>query len=117
MPVYYIPHPIRAEAFGALPRAYGVVYQNLRLRPIVVVVTTQHTTVGAGAACRVIGYIDNVTPPATPCAYAGYLTSVGIGVLHTVMSFHVPPGWYYQVIQQAAGGNANALNQWWEWWL
>ena len=99
MPVRYIPHPIRADAYDLIAvRAYGVVYQNLRLRPIVVVVTSQHTTVGAGAACRAIAYIDQVTPPGNPVGYSGYLVSVGIGVLHGALSFHVPPGWYYQVL-------------------
>lgn len=118
MPVQYIPHPIRAEAYDLiLARAYGVVYQNLRLRPIVVVVTSQHTMVGAGALCRTIGYLANVTPPGNVVGFSGFLTAPGASVYHGVLVFHVPPGWYYQVLQQAAGGNANALNEWWEWWL
>ena len=118
MPVHYIPHPIRAEAYDLIPgRAYAVVYQNLRLRPIVCVVTSQHTTVGAGAICQVVAYTDPATPPANPCGYGGFIVSTGIGVTHSLISFHVPPGWYYQVLQAAGGGNVNALNEWWEWWL
>jgi len=118
VPVKYTPHPIRADAFDVTGvRAYAGNYQNNRLRPIVVVVTSQHTAVGAGAACRAVGYIDPTTPAANAVAYSGWLAAPGAATLHGVLSFHVPPGWYYRVLSLVAGGNANFLNEWWEWWL
>lgn len=120
MPVRYIPHPIRADAFDLIgARAYAGNYQNLRLRPIVVVVTSQHTSGGVGSQARAIAYID---PPPGPAAnavgYSGWLNAPGAGrILQGIVSFHVPPGYVYRVLSIVAGGGGNALNEWWEWWL
>ena len=83
-----------------------------------VVVVSQHTTGGAGQQARAIAFID---PPPGPAAnavgYSGWLNSPGAAILHGSISFHVPPGWVYRVLSLVAGGGANALNEWWEWWL
>jgi len=115
VPVRYIPHPIRAIINDLIPgRAYGVVYQNLTLRPIFVIVTSQHTSGGGGQRARAIAYVQNATPPTNPCDYSGWLLSPGAATLHGVCSFFVPPGFYYQVLSDVLGGGANALNEWWE---
>ena len=120
MPVEYIPHPIKANAFDRIAvRAYAGVYQNLTLRPIMVLVTSQHTSGGVGGAARAIAYID---PPPGPggnaVGYSGWLNTPGAGrVLHGQITFLVPPGWFYRVLSLVAGGGANALNEWWEYEL
>lgn len=118
MPVEYIPHPIQARAVDQIAvRAYAGNYQNTTLRPIMVLVTSQHTAGGAGQAARAIGYIDPTTPAGSAVAYSGWLLSPGAGTLHGIIVFLVPPGWYYRVLSFVAGGGANALNEWWEYFL
>ena len=114
MPVEYIPHPIKADAYDLIAtRALNVNYQNTTLRPISVQVTVQFNIVAAAQA-RAILYIDPTTPPANASAYCGYLTApIGV-VFHGYMEILVPPGWYYRVQPFVGGGNVAALNEWWE---
>ena len=115
MPVDYIPHPIRAIPNDMIAaRALNVNYQNATLRPLLVDVTTQHTVVAA-AICRAIAYLQNVTPPGAARSYVGWLIAPAAGqTYHGYMAFIVPAGWYYRVQAFNAGGNAIALNEWWE---
>jgi len=118
VPVRYIPHPIRAipiDGIVVLGRAYGVNYQNATLRPLMVIVTSQHTVGGAGQQARQMGAMDPPPgPAASAVAYGGYLNSPGAGVLHSQITFIVPAGWFYQIFSLVAGGGVNALNEWWE---
>lgn len=117
MPVNYIPHPIQAIGNQFLPggRALNTDYQNLTLRPILVIITTQHTTV-ANNDCRVIYYTGLAGWPVMNwVTSAGYVLAAPIGVaLHCSVSFLVAPGEYYHARQDDAGGNVSALNRWWE---
>jgi len=117
VPVNYIPHPIRAIINDVLVvpgRAYATIYQNTTLRPLFVLITNQHSAIAGGDQARAVAYIDPTSPPATPCAYSGWLASPAGGTLHGYFYFVVPPGWYYQVLSGVAGGGANALNEWFE---
>lgn len=118
MPVRYIPHPIRAEAYDLiLARAYAGNYQNLRLRPIMVLVTSQHNAVGLGDQARTIAFIDPTTPAGAAVSYSGMLAAPGACQVQGILVFLVPPGWYYRVLAFVGGGGTNALNEWWEYWL
>ena len=111
MPVQYIPKPIKAEQQVIGARAYLVNYQNATLRPIMVVVTSWHITVGAGA-CRVIGYNGAVNPAGVWQASGGYFVSP-IGVTnHSLLSFLVPAGYWYRVDNNDIGGNLSQINLW-----
>lgn len=117
MPVDYRAHPIQAilyDGIAAGTRAYAGNYQNTGLRPIMVLVTSQHTVGGAGQQARAVAYIDPTTPAASAVAYSGWLTSPAAAVLHGQCVFMVPPGYYYRVLSFVGGGGANALNEWWE---
>jgi len=115
VPVQYIPHPIRAIARDEIgARAYGVIYQNLNLRPFLVLNTNQHTIGNAANRCRCYARVDPTTPPGGAIAYSGYLNPPGLGVLHGFMAFIVPAGNYYDIVSDAGAGNGNALNEWWE---
>lgn len=115
MPVNYIPHPIRAIANDLLgARAYAVTYQNLTLRPLLVFITSWHIVGNAANACRVVGYMENVTPPWNPIGYGGYLNPPALATTHSFLGFIVPPGWYYRILDLSGVGNVSQINEWWE---
>lgn len=115
MPVNYIPHPIQANSRDELgARAYGVTYQNLNLRPFLVLCTSQHTVGNAANQARCYAEIGAAAPPGNILAYCGHLNPPGLGILHGFLAFLVPAGWFYRVISLAGAGNGNALNEWWE---
>lgn len=97
MPVEYIPHPIRATVTFPV-RALNTVYQNNRLRPILVIITTNHAWINVNH-CRADAYIGPTNPPLLYIADVGFFATPGGAVPQNVYhtwNFMVPAGYYYR---------------------
>jgi len=116
VPVRYIPHPIRAILNDITVGLawWPVIYQNVRLRPVLILVTTNHQVVAPGQPCFADVHVDVVTPPMQFAVSTGHIVSPGN--LNDVRNwcFMVPPGYYYTFIDQSAGGNAIFFTAVWE---
>ena len=117
MPVEYLQHPILAAPVNVLgARVYGGNYQNTTLRPMLVIVGSQHTSGGVGSQARTVAYTDAAFPPGPTVSYSGWLNAPGIGgtILHGSHVFMVPAGWWYTILSLVAGGGGNDVNSWYE---
>lgn len=112
MPVQYIPHPLQANYTNPVGRALNTVYQNLTLRPIMVLVTCWHVVGNIANTCRVIAYIGVPNPPVTWVGSGGHFVPGALSTTHSFLTFLVPPGWRYRVVTNDGVGNASQLNLW-----
>lgn len=95
-------------------RAYTTIYQNTTDRPILVLVTSQHTPNAANERARAYAAIGTTSPGGSVVGFSGFLDAPGQCVLHGQIAFIVPSKYYYRVISEVTGGAANALNEWFE---
>ena len=116
MPVQYIPHPIRATITYPV-RALDTTYQNLGLRPILVMVTVSaRCNAAVLAQAFVMVLVDPAWPPAINVAATGLpaLTRAHDERDYSVISFLVPPGQYYRLMSNVLGVGTTLTAPWWQ---
>ena len=94
--------------------AFVNVYQNNRLRPILVQVSVECTQNIVGNMARFVAYTGAGPNPANVAGYGGLrgLAGAGTGFEHFYLAFMVEPGQYYRVAADQGAGNVVALNIW-----
>ena len=116
MPFGYRKRPVKA-VITYPTRILGQVYQNTTGRPIVVIATVTCLRASVPAAfAKVICYVEDDPTPAIVTA------RVGLGVMDNfledvdqVITFAVPNGWYYSIVESVAGAGSSAtLVEWTE---
>ena len=110
------PRPVKAK-ISFPTRIVGTVYQNLTGRPLMVIIAGRYFRDTAIGACAYFsGLIDTVTPPMDIVAQEGlYDADNKMDRTHGTMTFMVPPGYYYQVVETKLGGVSGAtLVEWTE---
>lgn len=118
MPVDYKQQPIRAVANDVTgARALDVIYQNALMRPILALVNTSHRLRNAAAYCAVFVQVGPATPPNQQVTATGWIAEPGfgnLGYIYGSVTFIVPPGWYFRVVDNSPGVNISQIMDWWE---
>ena len=119
MPIQYIPHSIRAIITYPV-RLPGTIYQNLRLRPIEVIIRVNNFTVVVApnnSYASVVANVAAVTPPLVNVGEAGLpgLIRANPERAYDTFSFLVPPGWFYRASTATIGaGSGSFILEWTE---
>jgi len=115
VPVNYTPKPIKADVTFPV-RAVNTQYQNLRLRPLLVIVATTLITWAPGVDTARLTALVGAVPPLAAVDTVAHVGNVGaIDHIHNAtLTFIVPPGWYYYALEFLAGGGTNVVLSWTE---
>lgn len=96
-------------------RVFTTIYQNTsgKIRTVTITVVNTNSSAGYGYGAR--ADCHSATPPTVYVAYASMAGAVATGGWMGVLTFKVPPNWYYRLIDASGGGGTTGINYWTEW--
>ncbi len=97
-------------------RASETIYQNTGGRMLLVIATYSFNKAAALDNCYAQARVQNVTPPITQAADAGFHGQAGASVqyLFGVLSFVVPNNYYYRIMETESGASVVTKIKWYE---
>ena len=101
-------------------RVLGTVYHNTGSTALFVSVAVGDTSFGTNYVYEADAYTGATSSPNTTVASATLQTPTGLGGSSrwvSTLSFVVPPGYYYKVLDNSSSGGAIGISTWTEWAL